>query len=111
MAYTNAILGYEGASYEMFWLSQNARHICQNLYAGDRLHDLNHEQIVAVLLRYDYVQEFGNARYVFISRHEQKVYETHIHLEAGRGRHPGRCVIRSCYRSNKQQYIELYKDS
>jgi len=106
--YRNTIIDYEGRAYELFWTSQHARHICQNLYAGDGLHDLDHEAISRVLASYDYVQELTNGRCVFISRYLGRVYEIHVHLEQGSRKRPGRCTVKTCYRSNKQQYIELF---
>lgn len=107
--YRNAIIDYEGRAYEVFWTSQFARHVCQNLYAGDGLHDLDHEAIVRVLLNYEQAVEFANERFAFLSQYNCRVYETHVHLERGTVKRPGRCTIKTCYRSNKQQFIELFK--
>lgn len=107
--YRNTIIDYEGRAYEVFWTSQFARHICQNLYAGDNLHDLDHEAIVRVLANYEQVQEFPNGRCVFLSQYQHRVYEIHVHLERGTTKRPGRCTIKTCYKSNKQQYLELFK--
>lgn len=107
--YRNAIIDYQGLAYEVFWTSQFARHICQNLYAGDGLHDLDHEAIVRVLARYEQVVELLNDRYVFLSQNLGRVYEIYVHLERGTAERPGRCTIRTCYKSNKQQYIELFR--
>lgn len=107
--YRNKIIDYEGRAYEVFWTSQNARHVCQNLYAGDALHDLDHEAIVRVLEAYEKVAELTKDRYVFLSRHYGRVYEIYVHLETGTSKCPGRCTIKTCYRSNKQQFIELFE--
>ena len=104
------MVDYEGRAYEAFWTSQFARHICQNLYAGDELHDLDHEAIVRALINYEHVAEFANERFVFLSRLNGRVYEIHVHLERGTVKRPGRCTIKTCYRSNKQQFIELFKN-
>ncbi len=106
--YRNTIIDYEGRAYEVFWTSQFAHHVCQNLYAGDALHDLDHEAVTRALAEYDYVQEFPNARAVFLSRYQGRIYEIHVHLERGSAKRPGRCTVKSCYRSNKQQYIQLF---
>jgi len=107
--YRNAIIDYEGRAYEVFWTSQTAKHVCQNLYAGDGIHDLDHEAIVRVLSGYEQVAELTNDRYVFLSKHQGRVYEIHVHLERGISKRPGRCTIKSCYKSNKQQHLELFK--
>jgi hypothetical protein len=107
--YRNTIIDYEGRAYEVFWTSQFARHVCQNLYAGDNLHDLDHEAIVRVLANYEHVQEFTNGRCVFLSQYRARVYEIHVHLEQGSKKRPGRCTIKTCYQSNKQQYLELFR--
>ena len=109
MAYTNTIIDYEGRAYEAFWTSMHARHVCQNLYAGDGLHNLDHVQITQVLADYEHVQELTKGRYVFLSQYQDKVYEIHVHLERGTAKRPGRCTIKSCYRSNKIQYVELFR--
>lgn len=105
----NTIIDYEGRAYELFWTSQHARHVCQNLYAGDGLHDLDHEAIARVLANYEQVAEFSNGRCVFLSKRQGWVYEIHVHLERGTTKRPGRCTVKTCYRSNKQQYLELFK--
>ena len=76
--YRNKIIACEGRAYEVFWTSQNARHVCLNLYAGDALHDLDHEAIVRVLEAYEKVAELTKDRYVFLSRHHGRVYEIHV---------------------------------
>ena len=106
--YQNTIIEYEGRAYEAFWTSQFARHVCQNLYAGDNLHDLDHEAIVRVLAGYAHVVELTNDRYVFLSRYAGRVYESYVHLEKGTSKRPGRCTIRTCYKSNKRQYLALF---
>ena len=53
--YRNKIIDCGGRAYEVFWTSQNARHVCQNLYAGDALHDLDYEAIVRVLENYRHI--------------------------------------------------------
>ena len=78
--YRNKIIDYERRAYEVFWTSQNARHVCQNLYAGDSLHDLDHEAIIRVLETYEKVAELTKDRYVFLSRHFGRVYEIHVHF-------------------------------
>ncbi len=107
--YRNTTVSFNGLVYEVFWTSQFARHVCQNLYAGDNLHDLDHEEIVRALAVYEHVQEFLEGRCVFLSRYRERVYEMHVHLEPGTAKRPGRCTIKTCYRSNKQQYIRLFK--
>ena len=107
--YRNNIIDHEGRAYELFWTSLHARHVCQNLYAGDGLHNLDHVQIGQALSGYQYVQELTKGRCVFLSQYNDAVYEIHVHLERGTHKRAGRCTIKSCYRSNKQQYIELFK--
>lgn len=107
--YRNKIIDFEGRAYEVFWTTQNAQHVCQNLYVGDLLHDLDHEAVVRALDAYEQVVEFTKGRYVFLSRYAGRLYEIHVHLETGTAKRPGRCTIKTCYRSNKQQYIELFR--
>lgn len=108
MAYRNTIIDYNGRAYEVFWTSQFAKHVCQNLYAGDGLHDLDHEAIVRVLTSYEQALELTNGRFVFLARYRQRIYEIYVHLEQGSTKRPGRCTIITCYQSNKQQYLRLF---
>lgn len=108
MSYRNAIVDYEGRAYEIFWTSQFAKHVCQNLYAGDGLHDLDHETIVRVLVKHEKVVELTNGRFAFLARYKERVYEVYVHLEPGPAKRPGRCTIITCYQSNKQQYLRLF---
>ncbi len=104
----NKCIRYEGHDYEIFWTSQHARHVCSN-FASNKAHDLHHEDISQLLEYYNGVQELGNDRYVFLNWNNQRrcVYELHVYLVKGTRNRPGRCVVLTGYRSNKQQYLAL----
>ena len=106
--FTNTTIEYNGQKYEIFWTSQDARHICQNYYAADTIHDVHYEEIVTILQQSSFVQEFGKGRYTFITSYRDKVYETHVYLKPGTNNRPGRCVIKSCYRSNKIEHLRMF---
>jgi hypothetical protein len=104
----NKRIRYAGHEYEIFWTSQHARHICSN-FNRDKLHDIHHEDIAQLLEYYDAVVPEFNDRYTFLNWHNQRgyVYELHVYLVKGSRNRPGRCVVLTGYRSNKQQYLAL----
>ena len=104
----NKRIRYESHEYEIFWTTQYARHICAN-YNVDSRHDLHHEDIAQLLEHYDAVAEEQNNRYTFLNwtNRRGRVYEMHVYLEKGGRNRPGRCVVVTAYRSNKQQYLAL----
>lgn len=104
----NKRIRYESHEYEIFWTTQHARHICSN-YNRDKLHDLHHEDIAQLLEHYDAVDAEGNDRYTFLNWTNRRgcVYEIHVYLVRGGRNRPGRCVVLTAYRSNKQQYLTL----
>ncbi|MGY3087342.1 hypothetical protein ACVWYF_000368 [Hymenobacter sp. UYAg731] len=106
--FNNTTIEYDGHEYEIFWTSQDARHICQNYHAADKLHDLHHEEIVTALERKSFVQDVGKGRCTFLTKYWDRVYETHVYLKQGTANRPGRCVIKSCCRSNKIDYLRLF---
>lgn len=108
MSHQNKRIRYQGYEYEIFWTTQYARHICAN-YNQDKQHDLHHEDIAQLLEHYDAVDPESNDRYTFLNWSNRRgcVYEMHVYLEKGSRNRPGRCVVVTAYRSNKQQYLTL----
>lgn len=104
----NKRIRYQGRDYELFWTTQNARHICSN-YGKNKLHDVHHEDIAQLLEYFDAVLPTGNDRYVFLNWQNERncVYEIHVSLVGGSRNRPGRCVVITAYRTNKQQYLYL----
>ncbi len=104
----NTRIRYESHEYEIFWTSQHARHVCAT-YNADGLHDLHHEDMAQLLEHYDYVVSEFNNRYTFLNwtNRRGRVYELHVYLVSGGRNRPGRCVVLTGYRSNKQQYLAL----
>jgi len=104
----NKRIRYEKHDYEIFWTSQHARHVCSN-FGQDKLHDVHHEDIAQLLEHCDGVEEENNGRCTFLNWNNQRrcVYEIHVYLVKGSRNRPGRCVVYSAYRSNKQQYLAL----
>lgn len=104
--FQNKRIRYEGREYEIFWTSQHARHVCANLNVN-KLHDIHHEDIAQLLEHYDAVVPELNDRYTFLNWRNQRrcLYEIHVYLVGGSRNRPGRCVVLTGYRSNKQQYL------
>jgi hypothetical protein len=102
----NKRIRYLGREYEIFWTTQHARHICSS-YHADKLHDIHHEDIAQLLEYYDAVDPERNDRYTFLNWNNQRrcVYEIHVYLVNGGRNRPGRCVVLTGYRTNKQQYL------
>lgn len=102
----NKRIRYQDREYEIFWTTQYARHVCSN-FNTDKLHDLHHEDIAQLLEQYDAVIPEHNNRYTFLQWHNQRrcVYEIHVYLVEGSRNRPGKCVVVTAYRSNKQQHL------
>ena len=104
----NKCIRYEGREYEIFWTTQHARHVCAT-YGTNTLHDIHHDDIAQLLEYYDAVVPHGQDRYTFLNWRNQRerVYEIHVYLVNASRNRPGRCVVFTGYRSNKQQYLAL----
>lgn len=111
----NTYLTHEGTRYEIYWTTQAAQHILENYVAdqtGGVHQGLDHRTVAQLLRRARYILPMRNdARidlYVCLTGRTGQVYETYVYLVSEPADHPPRCVVVSCYRSNKQAYRELF---
>ena len=114
-ALKNASITHENTKYEIFWSTQYAAHILEN-YVNDRdggVHKGLDHKLVALVARnsiYILPEEARPEPYlhVFLAKLQGKVYETYAYLVPELDGKPPRCVIKTCYVSNKQQYRSLF---
>jgi len=111
----NASITYEGTRYEIFWATQYATHVLEN-FVADRnagVHKGIDHKLAAQIARkstYILLEEVKPEPYlhVFLAKLQGKVYETYAYLVPELDGKPPRCVIKTCFVSNKQQYRELF---
>jgi hypothetical protein len=114
----NTYVTHLGQRYEIYWTTQAAQHILEN-YVADQIsgvhQGLDHRTVSQLLRRARYtVQVLNTARsdyYVFLTGRNRQVYETYVYLMPELTGQPPRCVVVTCYRSNKQAYRELFATS
>ena len=111
----NTYLAHEGIRYEIYWTTQAAQHILEN-YVADQLggvhQGLDHRTVSQLLRRARYILPMHNDTradlYVCLTGRAGQVYETYVYLVSEPAGRPPRCVVVSCYLSNKQAYRELF---
>lgn len=111
----NTYVTYLGQRYEIYWTTQAAQHVLEN-YVADQLsgvhQGLDHRTVAQLLQRARYtvpvLQDVRPDYYVFLTGRHQQVYETYAYLLPELTGRPPRCVVVTCYRSNKQAYRELF---
>lgn len=107
----NTSVVYESTRYSIYWTSSAAEHVAANY--TDPVHRVTHTEIVQLLKRARYKvpiqQETGRPNFfVFLTSRAGKVWETYVYLVPPLNGWPARCVIVTCYQSNKQQYRALF---
>jgi hypothetical protein len=112
---TNTYVTHEGVRYEIFWSTQYAAHILEN-YIADRdggVHrGLDHKLVAQIVRKAIYIlpEEVKPELYlhVFLAKMQGKVYEAYVYLVPELDGKPARCVIKTCYVSNKHKYRDLF---
>lgn len=108
----NTYMTHEGQRYEIYWTSQYAQHVMQN-YA-DPGHGVTHTQIAQIIRRARFIfpkQGRGRPRpyyYVCLSAYEGELYESYVYLLPELGGYPARCVVVTCYKCRRPEYISLF---
>ena len=111
----NTYVTHEEQRYEIYWTTSAATHILKN-YVRDQSGGVHHgldPTIISQLLRrarfiVPLLDDKRPHLHVCLTGRAGKVYETYAYLVPELDHRPPRCVVLTCYRSNKQQYRELF---
>jgi len=111
----NTYLTHQSQRYEIYWTTQAAQHILENYVAdqnGGVHQGLDHRTVSQLLRRARYILPVPDDPrpdlYVCLTGRANQVYETYVYLVAELAGRPARCVVVSCYQSNKQTYRQLF---
>jgi hypothetical protein len=114
-ALNNASVKHGDTSYEIFWATQYATHILDNYVAdsnGGVHKGLDHKLVAQIVRKSIYIlpEDVKPEPYlhVFLAKLQGKVYESYVYLVPELDGRPPRCVIKSCFVSNKQKYRDLF---
>jgi len=107
-AIKNREIIYQGHSYEVFWATLYAEHICTNFPHAQ--HQIRFGEISDLLQRTLLVNQIRRGTqtnyFVFLGIHSEAVYETYLTLQKGTLSRPGRAIVHTSYRSNKAEYVK-----
>jgi len=111
----NTYLTYEQRRYEIYWTTQAAQHVLKNYLAdltGGAHQGLDHRSVSQLLRRTRFIVAVPDDSrpdlYVCLTGRGGQVYETYVYLVTEPAERPPRCVVVTCYRSNKQAYRSLF---
>jgi hypothetical protein len=107
----NTTVTYKDKKYSIYWTSEAAQHILENF--EHPTHAITHTEISQLLrqarFKVPLEQETGRKDYyVFLTARAGRIWETYVYLVEAADGWPARCVVRSSYKSNKEQYRELF---
>ena len=113
----NTYLTHQSQRFEIYWTTQAAQHILENYLTdqGGGVHQgIDHRLVSQLLRRARYVLPMLDDRrpalYVCLTGRDSRIYETYVYLVAELAGRPARCVVVSCYQSNKQNYRQLFSN-
>ena len=111
----NTYVTHDGQRYEIYWTTTAATHVLKNFLrdqSGGIHHGLDHTAIAQLLRRARYIVPLPDDSrpflHVCLTGRAGKVYETYAYLVPELDQRPPRCVVITCYASNKQQYRALF---
>lgn len=111
----NTYITHESRRYEIYWTTQAAQHVLDSYVAdmtGGVHQGINHRTVAQLLRRARYIvallEDVRPHFYVCLTGRAGKVYETYVYLVPELDQRPPRCVVVSCYASNKQAYRDLF---
>ena len=111
----NTYVTHEGQRFEIYWTTDAATHILKNYVRDQRSgvhHGLDPSMISQLLRRARFIVPLPDDKrphlHVCLTGRAGKVYETYAYLVPELDNRPPRCVVLTCYLSNKQQYRQLF---
>lgn len=111
----NTYLTFDEQRYSLYWTSQYAQHVMEN-YADAR-HGVTHTEIGRIIRRARFIfpkQGRGRPRpylHICLSAYEGDLYESYIYLVPELDGFPARCVIVTCYKCRRPEYVALFQSS
>jgi hypothetical protein len=111
----NTYITHEGQRYEIYWTTPAAAHVMRN-YISDQFSgvhkDIDHGAVSQLLRRARFIvplpEDPRPHLHVCLTGRAEKVYETYVYLVPELDHRPARCVVMTCYMTNKQQYRQLF---
>ena len=94
------IVEIKGKQYQVRFIAKHAEHIWDNY--SDKNHNIKHREILSLIKISILVQRENH--FVCIGKYGNKIYETHVIIKRDI------LDIKTSYKSNKVQNIELFKD-
>lgn len=110
--FLNTYLTHEGKRYSIYWTSQWAQHVLENY--PDIHHGVDHTTIGRILQRARYiVPKMGRGLrkpyyHVCLTTYQGVIYESYVHLVPELDGWPARCVVVTCYKCSRPEYIALF---
>ena len=111
----NTYLTHQSQRFEIYWTTQAAQHVLENYLtdqSGGVHQGIDHRMVSQLLQRARYViRVTSDPRpyyHVCLTGRAGQVYETYVYLVPELDARPARCVVVTCYRSNKQIYRQLF---
>ena len=111
----NTYITHQGQRHEIYCTTQAAQHVLRNFVDdqnGGVHHGIDHLVVSQLLRRARYIVPLlADPRpdlHVCLTGRGGKVFETYVYLVAEPASHPLRCVVISCYESNKSAYRALF---
>ena len=111
----NTFITHKEVRYEIYWTTVYALHILDNfvadLAAGPH-NGLDFKWIAKIAAKARFIDVAPKQKdpllHLFVTKLRGKVYETYAYLLPELAGRPPRCVIKTCYLSNKAKYRSLF---
>jgi len=113
----NTHVTLDNQRYEIYWTTEAAQHVLDN-YVKDRdggVHKgLSHSLVSQLLRKALYILPLSEDKrpyvHVCLTKAQGKVYESYAYFVPELDHRPRRCVVITCYVSNKQHYRSLFDE-
>lgn len=110
--FLNSYVTHQSIRYGIYWTSLYAQHVLEHY--SDPGHGVTHTQIVQIIRRARYIfpkQGRGRPRpyyHVCLSAFQGELYESYVYLLPELDGYPARCVVVTCYKCRRPEYIALF---
>ncbi len=111
----NTYVTYNNVRYEIYWTTVYAGHVLENFVqdlSGGAHRGLDFRWVATIARKARFVGvapvQPDPLLHLFVTRLQGRIYETYAYLVPELMGRPPRCVIKTCYLSNKAQYRALF---
>jgi hypothetical protein len=113
--YVNTYITHKEQRYEIYWTTVYALHILENFVADLDVgahKGLDFKWIANIARKAMFVGVAPGQKdqllHLFLTKLRGRVYETYAYLVPELDGRPPRCIVKTCYLSNKEQYRRLF---